>query len=767
MLAGLAATAAAGCAKQECKTPCPGFCVEVPDYTASDPFVAPGTSDLAAHVDPFIGTDGSGNVIPGALVPHGMVRLSPDTDGPAGSIAAYHWDDTRIDGFTHTNLEGPGGSGNGYSEILVMPGVGVLDVRDPSSAFSHDDEDAGPGYYRVMLADPGIEARLTASSHAGYHSYVFPASRDAWIVVDLGNSMGRSTGGHIEIAGDRIVRGVGHYEVHPLVSMAIGPATPTSQAKVYFHAEFSIPFTGRGTYGPEGMVEGSDEAEGDDIGAFVRLDTTGEQVVLVKVGISMVSVEQARMNAEAEIGEATFDEVRQSARDAWNEKLRRVVVDADDAMLTMFYTALYHSMFQPADYGETGGCHAEASSGLVTVRSTGGRPWYTDDWCMWDTYRTVHPLGTLIEPEIRSDVVRSMLDMYEDGGWLDKCSWHGSGYSRVMTGNPQIAVIADSWVKGLDDFDPELAWEAMLKTSNEETSQNFDGLCGYLGLGTPPEYIEAGWVGDECDPTQAASLTLEIAYADHCMAEVASLTGRTVEEEIFAQRALNYANQWNPEHGFMQSRYRDGTWVEPFDPADGSDMNGFVEATSWIFSFFVPHDVPGLIGLFGGNDAFIERLDRYFDEGHHEPDNEPGFHIPWLYNYAGRPSGSQARVRQIVEASFDDTPDGLPGNDDSGAMSAWLVLAVLGLYPVSPGDPVYQISTPLLRRATIALDPSFFEGETFTIETDGALTDVYIQSATLDGVPLDRPWVSHDEISLGGTLHLVLGPDPSTWGESY
>lgn len=290
------------------------------------------------------------------------------------------------------------------------------------------------------------------------------------------------------------------------------------------------------------------------------------------------------------------------------------------------------------------------------------------------------------------------------------------------------------------------------------------GLCGYFGLGTPPEYIESGYVGHECDPTQAASLTLEIAYADFCMAQVAQSTDRFDEEATYRERAMSYVNQWNADAGFMQSRYRSGDWVDPFDPTDTGDFNGFVEASSWIFTFFVPHDVHGLVDLMGGEAAFIAMLDRYFDDGHHDASNQPGFHIPWLYNFVGRPASTQSAVHQLLDANFSSSPDGLPGNDDAGAMSAWFVLASLGLYPVAPGDPAYQISTPLVRSATLNLHPSFCEGDTFTIETQGDAGDVYIQSATLNGVALDRPYITHEEITAGGTLHLVLGPTLPTGG---
>jgi predicted alpha-1,2-mannosidase len=739
---------------------CPGD----PDYVAPTPFVPPDTVDLVRYVDPLLGTGGSGNVIPGALVPHGMVRATPDTNSEGGAVGVYLWNDTRIDGFVHTSLEGPGGSANGYSEILVMPGVGEVNVDDPSSAFSHDDEDAAPGYYRVRLTDPDVDTELTATRLAAVHRYTFPARSDAWVLFDLGHTKGLSRNGEIEIVGDRAVQGYGKYQVHVFLSLIFGYRDPTGTADVYFYAEFNRPFSRFGTFGPAGRNDGARTLEGKDIGGWFGFDTTGDPVVELRVGLSMISTEQARRNLGAEVGDASFETIRERASTAWNDKLNRVRVVADDATMTMFYTALYHALFQPADYSEAGGCYTVATSGSPVVHGGGGRPYYTDDWCMWDTYRTSHPLGTLLEPEIRSDVIRSMLTMAEDGGWLEKCSWHAAGYSRVMTGNPQLAIIADSWLKGLDDFDQELAWEKMVKTSTEEIEPFYEGLCGYFGLGTPPEYLANGFVGDECDNTQAASMTLEIAYADFCMAEVAAKTGRSADEAVYRARAQNFRNQWNPVSGFMQSRYRDGTWVEPFDPADASDANGFVESTSWIFSFFVPHDVPALIELMGGATAFVAKLDRFFAEGHEDPANEPGFHIPWLYNYAGVPAKTQQQVRQLLTGHFSTAPDGLPGNDDAGAMSAFYVLAALGLYPVTPGTPTYQLNTPLVREATLYLHPDFAAGATFSIETEGAPGDIYIQSATLNGAALDRPYVTHDEISSGGTLHFVLGPAPSEWG---
>jgi len=724
--------------------------------------------DLAQYVDPMIGSDGSGNVIPGALVPHGMVRASPDTRSAPGRIGAYEYGDARIEGFSHRHLEGPGGSGNGYNQVRLMPVAGAVDFTDFSSAYSHDTEEAEPGYYAVTLDDGDIRVELAAAARSAMHRYTFPAG-EASVVMDLFRSAGTSRGMAVEIVGDRVVRGRARYNMHPALNIVLGRVAPgTGETEVFFHAEFSKPFSRLGTWlggdTPSSMPDVRDE-QGFGLGAYVGFDVTEGEVVEVRVGISLVDRDQAQRNLEEELGGRGFDEVRAAAREAWNAKLNRIQVEGSDEVLTAFYTALYHSLFQPASYTEVGGRYVVATSGEPHIRNGGGRPFYSDDWCMWDTFRTLHPLGTLVEPEIRSDIVRSMLTMYEEGGWLPKCTWSATGYSRVMTGSVAIPIIVDAWEKGLRDFDSDLAWDAMLKASTEEVEGLPDGGCGYFGVGTPPEYESLGYFGYECDPHQAASMTLEYAYTDFCMERFAASTGRETDRERFAQRSRSYENQWNPATGFMQPRLRDGSWLEPFDPAETRDANGFVEASAWIFSFFVPHDVPALIALHGGDVPFLDRLDRFYDEGHFDPGNQPSFHIAWLYNYAGAPHRTQARVREIMDREFGVGPDGLPGNDDAGSMSALLALAMLGIYPVAPGALEYQLSTPMVDRAVIHLNPAHYPGGTFTVEVEGGGSGaIYIQSATLNGAPLERPWISHDEITAGGTLRYLVGTEPSSWG---
>ncbi len=717
----------------------------------------PAPIDLVQYVDPMIGTKGLGNVIPGALAPHGMVRVSPNTREAAGSIDAYEYGRDRIDGFAHAHLEGPGGSNNGYSHVLLAPTVGAIATTPESyaSTFSHDDEEAAAGYYAVTLDDPGVRAEVTAAPRAAVHRYTFPKTDQANILLDLGYSRGESLGGWLEVVDDATLRGCGLYTMHPLVHLFVGLADGyTSEMQVCFHAVFSRPFEAWGTWDGAGPVTGAGDAEGVGIGAWVTYATAADEPIEVRVGLSYIDAAQALTNLTEDLSDHSFEAVREETAAAWNDLLNRVRVEGgDDDDRRVFYTALYHSLMQPADLTEAGGRYAINTDGTPRVETAEGWRYHTDDWCMWDTFRTSHPLGTLVEPERRGDLIRSMLRWYELGGWLPKCTWRAAGYSRVMIANPAVPIIADAMAKGFDDFDWDLAWEAAHKAATEDIDNPGDGgLCGYMNLGTPKDYIDLGYVPHECDTTQAASMTLEHAHDDWCTAVIAEAVGREEDADAFRARAGNWINHWNPATGYLQGRHADGTWLEPFDPADWDEFNGWCEATSWIYSWFVPHDVEGLIDVMGGADAFIDRLDQYFAGGHHDPSNQPGFHVPFLYNIAGAPEKTGARVRAIREDHFTATPGGLPGNDDAGAMSAWYVLAAMGLYPLCPGDPTWQLAPPAFDRITLHLHPDHAAGQAFIIERVGE--GDRITEARLNGEPLGRTWIEHDEITAGGTLEL-------------
>lgn len=715
--------------------------------------------DLTRWVDPAIGSQGDGNVVPGPCHPHGMVKLSPDTNAAVGSIDAYEWSNDRIEAFSHTHLQGPGGSNNGYSQIGVKAFTGEVPERleGITSAFTHDDEIIEVGYYAVTLQDWDVRAELTATPLTGIHRYTFPAGDHSRILFDLRHTRGQALDGHAEFTADGVVEGYGVYQVNPLVAFPLELTDPgTGIATVYFSGRFSK------------VPDATDVVpSGDSVGAIATFTTSDREVIEVRVGISYVSVQQARMNREAEAEVRTFDEAREDAVAAWNLYLNRIAVEGGtDDDRVMFYTALYHSLMVPADTTETGDVFWNGSDRVGKVFKDAGWRHFSDNWCTWDTARTTHPLMTIVAPELVDDNAQSFVLTYEQGGWMAKATWNATGDSRCMTANFQYCIVSDAFQKGFRGFDGETAYEAMRKGSLEDSTNLMqDTHCGYLNQGTPPDYVDSGWVPKECDGDQSGSMTLEYAYNDACVARMAELLGREDDATFFRERSGNYRNVWNPQHGFMQERWRDGTWVEPFDP---THWRGFTESDSWKYTWFVPHDQCGLVELMGGRDAFVAKLDQFFDEGHFTPDNEPDFHTPYLYAFVGEAGKTQQRVRQVMDTAFSTAPNGLPGNDDAGATSAWYVFSALGFYPVNTGaDDLYWMGSPVFERAAIRLDPvRQSEGE-FVVEAEGAsATNRFIQSATLNGKPLEVPYITHGQIVAGGTLALVMGPEPSSWGSN-
>jgi predicted alpha-1,2-mannosidase len=717
---------------------------------------------LTRFVDPMVGTEGSGNVIPGALVPHGMVRASPDTVGDAGDVNAYDHDATHVEGFSHLHLEGPGGGANGYSQLLLLPQTGPLVVHRSArpSAFDHATEEARPGYYAVTLDDYDVRIEMTATGHAAVHRVHFPAGPGR-LILDLGHSMGDSAGGELTLDG-RVLHGYGTWNVHPVASLLSGGDGTIAFTTVHFRIELTETPVSTGVFEGAGnnpdVDEGYDWGRGADLGGWAEFDFDAPTTVEVRMGLSLIDQEQALANLDAEVGERSFDEVAAEADAAWNSVLNRVQLDGDDEQqLRTFYTALYRTFFQPADYTEAGGRYAVGTSGAHVVRQADDFRFFTDDWCTWDTFRTSHPLATLVEPERRDDVIRSLLVMHDEGGWLPKCSWNATGYSRVMIGNHAVSLIADARVKGLDRFDDEHAWQAIDKLGTQEIPDLPDTGCGYVNQGTPPDYLELGYVPTECDSHQSVSMTLEHAYDDWATARFAEAVGRDADAARYDERGGYWANHWNPETGFMQARDRAGDWVEPFDPTDDSDANDFCEADSWIYSWFVPHDVPALVDAMGGTDAFVARLDAFFDEGHFDPSNQPSFHVPWLYAAAGRPAGTWTRVPQIARVEYGDGVHGLPGNDDAGSTSAWLVLAMLGIYPIAPGDGVWTLGVPMVSGATVHLHPGWYGGGTTRIEVVGDLaSQPNVAAITWNGEPILDYRIDHATLTSGGVLEFVL-----------
>jgi predicted alpha-1,2-mannosidase len=709
-------------------------------------------SDPAGLVDPFIGTGAHGHTFPGATLPFGMVQLSPDTrlegwDGCSG----YHFTDDVVYGFSHTHLSGTGISD--YGDILFMPLTGEPHLDNGyetspdqgyASRFDKASERAEPGWYAVHLADYDIDVELTATERTGLHRYRFPGGQPAWVVIDLTHrdevlESGLSLVGDNEIEGYRRSTGWARDQV------------------VHFAARFSKPFERAELAVDDEIREDATARDSKNVKARLYFGDQGGEL-LVRVGISAVDIDGARRNLEAEPGDRAFDKIRGMARDTWNRALGRIEIEGGTRdQREIFYTALYHAMIAPNVYSDVDGRYLGHDG---RIHRTDDRQHYTV-FSLWDTFRSAHPLYTLIEPERTREFIDTFLAIYEQGGRLPV--WElAANETDTMIGYHAIPVITDAWVKGIRGFDAMLALEAMVDSATRDPY----GLAAYQ---------RQGFIGSE-DDGESVSKTLEYAYDDWCIARLAE----ELEEDDLADQYDRRSQAWrhllDPETGFMRAR-RNQRWVTPFDPARVD--NHYTEANSWQYSFFVPHDVEGLMEALGGEERFVSRLDGLFEAGsettgreqaditgligQYAHGNEPSHHMAWLYHYAGLPGESARRVRRIVDELYTAEPDGLSGNEDCGQMSSWYVWAAIGLYPVVPGSDEYAIGVPVFSR--VAVDVG--EGQEFVVRTQGASPggEVFVESATLDGEPLTRSFLRHEEIVRGGELVLTLGRQPGeAWG---
>ncbi|HEU4932550.1 MAG TPA: GH92 family glycosyl hydrolase [Pyrinomonadaceae bacterium] len=683
--------------------------------------------DLTRYVNPFIGTAGHGHTFPGAIVPFGMVQLSPDTrltgwDGCSG----YHYSDSIIYGFSHTHLSGTGISD--YGDILLLPAL----KRARTAGFQHRNETAVPGYYSVKLDDDNIFVELTATARTGLHRYTFPKTEDASVIIDLA---------HRDKVIDSDLRVTSNTTI-------VGWRRSQAWAKdqiVYFAAEFSQPFT---SHGPTDR----------DLRTYFRFDTRGGAPVLVKVGISSVDVDGAMRNMRAEVNHWDFDRVKADAKAAWNRELNKMVINGGtSAQLTNFYTAIYHAMTAPNLFMDVDGRYRGRDFKIHKAEDFSN---YTV-FSLWDTFRAAHPLYNIIDQKRTRDFIRTFLVQYEQGGRLPV--WElAANETDTMIGYHAVSVIADAAAKGIDGFDLNKAFAAM-KHSAE--------LRQHRGLGA---YIDHGFISME-DERESVSKVLEYAYDDWCIAEVARMLGKTADYERYNSRAQSYKNVFDSSSGFMRPR-SNGNWLEPFDPREVTF--GFTEANSWQYTFFAPHDVSGLIALMGGHRQFAEKLDQLFAAdsrttgreqvditglmGQYAHGNEPSHHMAYLYNYVGQPWKTQSRVRQIMDQFYTPEPDGLIGNEDCGQMSAWYVLSAAGFYPVTPGSTVYVIGSPLFPEVRFNLE----NGKSFVVRAAGVSErNVYVQSATLNGKPHNRSFLLHRDLMAGGELIFRMGPRPNfKWG---
>lgn len=699
----------------------------------------------AAYVNPFIGTDAHGHTFPGATLPFGMVQLSPDTrlggwDGASG----YHYSDSVIYGFSHTALNGTGVGD--YGDILLMPVVGEPKFinDDYLSPFKKENEKAEAGYYSVFLDKPGVQAEMTATTRVGYHRYTFPEGAEANLIIDL-QHRDRVTDSWIEFVSDTEIRGMRR-------------STNWANDMIwFFHMEFSRPIVRKGIALDDALQPDLLFAQGLNVKAFVGFDTSDNAPVEVKVAISAVDHEGACKNLKAEIPGWNFDEIRQQAFEAWNNELGKVrVKGGTPEQMEVFYTAMYHAYLQPNTFMDVDRRYRGMDKNTHTAEDFTN---YTV-FSLWDTYRTWHPLMTILEPTRSIDFVKVMLDMYEKGGMLPV--WElAANETGTMIGYHSVPVIVDTYMKGLRDFDADKALEAMLHSAMQD----------HLGLAA---YREHGYIpGDK--EHESISKTLEYAYDDWTIAQMAKELGRDDVYRDFIKRAQFYKNIFDPSTGFMRPKLN-GNWLTPFDPTT-VDWH-FTEANSWQYSFYVPQDITGFYTLHGGKEQLAAKMDELFTTaapitgrdqkdisgliGQYAHGNEPSHHMAYLYNFVNQPWKTQQRVREIMDTQYSNLPDGLSGNEDCGQMSAWLIMSAMGFYPVTPGLPEYIIGTPWFEEMEITLE----NGNVFKITANKVSEkNFYIQSASLNGQEHPYSYIAHDAIMEGGHLHFEMGSKPNQeWG---
>jgi len=739
--------------------------------------VTPG--QLGRWVNPFIGTGGipwvCANNFPGAARPFGMVRLSPETvsmviDAQALNTSGYYYPDSRMTGFSHTRLAGTGATDGGH--FLVLPLEKPPEDGDPveqiAFSFSHSDEQAFPGYYAVYLADPDVLVELTAGVRVGVHRYHFYSTDHPAILIQITHALGNknSREGEVHLYPSRAgiegsVRTFGSF------------ASRYGGAKVYFSARFDRPYTSFGISrnGRISLNQVSDSsapksAEGDELSAYLSFSgLSAGKPLIFKLALSYVSIENARENLEEEAGGMSFDEVQAQAESEWERKLSKVRIETNDKKVkTIFYTALYHSFQMPTIFTDVDGRYKGFDR---QIHHADDFSYYTD-LSLWDTFRTVHPLFDLIDPEVQRDMLVSLVEMSKQGGgWLPR--WpSGYGYTNSMLGTPADMVIAGSYLKGIDGFDVQAAYRSIRRTALEPTKKG-DPYSGREGLAY---YLRYRYCPAEV-MKEAVSRTLEFAYADYSTALLAEALGYSDDADLFRAHAAYYKNLWNPETQYFQPRDTLGNFVEKFDPLMltymyGSDeyTNDYVEGSAMQWRWAVPFDPQGLIALFKSKDYFVDELNNFFalsdpDKGEWNPGsyywhgNEPDLHAAYLFNDAGRPDLTQKWVRWILENKYDDTYDGLDGNDDAGTLSAWYVFSALGFYPVA-GTDKYLIGSPLVEKAEIALG-----GTSLNIICDNYSPDnIYIRRIWLNDSLHNRYWISHKEIAGGGTLRFEMSALP-------
>jgi len=717
----------------------------------------------AEFVNPFIGTSNYGATYPGPIAPRGMASISPfNVAGPQNLphekdsrwlSNPYVNENTFLTGFSQVNLSGVGCPDLGV--LLLMPTTGKVETNHLKYGSTYSNEIAKTAYYSTNIDKYNVKAEFTTSKRVGVNKFTFPKG-ESNILLNLGLGLTNEQGAMVKIVSSTEIEGM-----RTVGSFCYN--SPEDAYPVYFVAKFSKPANKFGVWKKTTKYEGV-EAQwmgyngktrlmenatkmvvGDSIGTYFSYQFNKKTSVEVKIGVSYVSIENARENLEKETANKSFETVYKETFNKWNALLSRIKVEGgskDDK--TIFYTALYHTLIHPNTLNDINGEYPEIKTGKIG-RTDGTR--FTV-FSLWDTYRNLHQLMSLVYPQQQSDMIKSMLDMYDENGWLPK--WElNSTETFTMVGDPASIVITDTYLKGIKDFDVEKAYEAMLKSADQlENNPLRPGLKDYIEKG----YLTAGCGG-------SVSTTEEYNAADFSIALLAKELGKKEDYKRFKNRAISYRKLFDKKLDLLRPRNADGSWYEPFDPEAGANFTknvGFIEGNAWQYAFMVPHDIKGLIKLMGGKKAFSKQLQKVFDTGKFDMANEPDIAYPYLFNYVkGEEWRSQKTVQKLVKEYFQNKPKGLPGNDDTGTMSAWLVYSMMGIYPVAPGEPKYAITTPMFDKITIQLDYKYYKKKELVIEKVGS-DNGEISKIQLKNKAHKSYFISHDELVNGSNLKVIL-----------
>lgn len=721
----------------------------------------------ADWVNPFIGSSNYGTTNPGAIVPNGMVSVTPFnvTGSPINTFDkdAQWWstpfssDNSYSTGFTHVNLSGVGCPELGV--ILMMPTSGKVQAEVEKYGSVIKNQKATPGYYTGEFEKYGIKAEVTATQRVGLHRYNFPAGQSN-VLINLGVGLTNESGSMVkvvsnsEIEGFRMTGDFCYYKGH--------------ERPVYFVARFSKPADNYGVWKKMDGLQGVEadwsmfagkfkyydnygaHMAGDSIGAYMTYNFDKPSELMVKVGISYVSIENARQNLDYEMAGFNFDNTVADAKKLWNDALSVIEVEGGtNDQKTIFYTALYHTLIHPNVLNDINGQYPAMDSYRIVENQQ--HPRYTV-FSLWDTYRNVHPLFSLIYPDMQLDMVRSMIDMYRESGWLPR--WElNSSETFTMEGDPSLPVIADTYLRGLRNFDIETAYQAMVKSATTKGAENK----------IRPDidhYLSHGYVPLEEQFDNSVSHALEYYIADWNLAQFAKALGKKDDYKRFFNQSMGYKNYYDKEYNILRPKLKDGKFLTPFDPLLGHNFEpnpGFHEGNAWQYSFYAPHDPQGLIKMYGGEKSFVKRLQRFYDEELYDMANEPDINNPYLFNYVkGEEWRTQKLVSQLLKKYYKNAPAGLPGNDDTGTMSTWAIYSMMGFYPVCPGDMDYAVTSPVFDKVTIHLDGKYYTGKKIEILKSGSPKEgSYIKSIMINGKKHNSFFINHHDITKGAVIEFI------------